>query len=252
MESEGRHLMNEEEALTHDQAVSHDEHVSAPTPPGRAKRKRRIVVFLLVSLLNIGLLTLLASFVLNPVQGTSSGGAASPLIGKSAPDFTLPLLGASTTSTMHLSVLKGRPVILNFWASWCDPCKQEAPLLQQTWQRVAGQGALLIGIDSSDTTDPAKAFVAHYGITYPNVVDTVNGVTAINYGVTGFPETFFLDQHGIVIRKEIGVLSAPMIQQDLRLLGISPTALSRSPSGSPDVRLGRDTTVQTCRRDIHQ
>ncbi len=241
--------MNMEELASHARASSHDEHLSTSTRPVRAKRRRRIVVFLLVSLLNIGLLTLLASQILNPAQGTPSGGGTSSLIGKLAPDFILPRLGASTASTIHLSALKGKPVILNFWASWCDACKEEAPLLQKTWQQVSQQGVMLVGIDSGDTSAPAKRFVEDYGITYPNVVDSANGTTAINYGVTGFPETFFLDRHGIIIHKEIGALSSQMMQQDLRQLGALASPRSSVLFDSLDARGRMDEALSTSRRE---
>lgn len=193
---------------------------SPAAKPAKAKRRRRFIIFLVVTLLNLALLALLASQLLTPSQGTSSSGAASPLIGRPAPDFTLSTLGAASTSSIHLATLKGKPVILNFWASWCDACKQEAPLLQRTGQRISKQGGVLIGIDFEDTADAAKRFLSNYNITYPNVIDTVNGATAIAYGVTGVPETFFINSQGTIIHKEIGALSEKMMQQDLRLLNL--------------------------------
>src|SRR5258708_6334910 len=142
---------------------------------------------------NVDCLGLLTARVLTPGQGASQGGATSPPIGGLAPNFTLPVLGAASASFIHLAALKGKPVILNFWASWCDACKEEAPLLQQTWQRVSKQGVVMIGIDFEDTAPAASRFLDHYAITYPNVADTFNGTTAIAYGVTGVPETFFID-----------------------------------------------------------
>lgn len=222
---------------------------SLPTKPVKMKRRRRFVIFLVVSLLNLALLALLASQVLTPNQGTSSSGATSPLIGRPAPNFTLSTLGTASASSIHLAALKGQPIILNFWASWCDACKQEAPLLQQTWQRISKQGGVLIGIDFEDTADAANRFLSNYGITYPNVIDTSNGATAIAYGVTGVPETFFINPKGTIIHKEIGALSAQMIQQDLRLLNLQTSSSAGIYSSAFDTKESFIKSTPTNRRE---
>jgi len=178
--------------------------------------RRRIIIFVTVSLLNVGLLALLASQVLTPAsQATNT--ATSPLLGHPAPDFTLPMLSPHPVPLFHLASLKGKPIMLNFWASWCDPCKQEAPLLENTWQRTQSQGIVFLGIDYSDTQNNGLSFLQQYGITYPNVTDT-NGSVAINYGLTGVPETFFIDRHGKVVQKVIGELTEQTLQSNLQLI----------------------------------
>src|SRR5229473_534072 len=139
-------------------------------PPGKARTetgvvehrrsggKRRIVVFLTVGLLCVGLLVLLGSQILSPAQGQANPGS-SPLLGHPAPDFTLATLGSHPAPTVHLAGLKGKPVMLNFWASWCDACKQEAALLQTTWQRVQAQGVVFLGIDIQDTQSDGLNFL---------------------------------------------------------------------------------------------
>lgn len=204
-----------------------EEKLSASTPtnegqvePGtirrRRVRKRRIVIFLLVSLLNVGFLALLASQLLTPAQNQSNA-AVSPLVGRPAPDFTLATLSTRPAPALHLASLKGKPVMLNFWASWCDACKAEAPLLQNTWQRVQSQGIVFVGIDIQDTQSDGLNFLRTYGITYPNVVDASGSVT-INYGVTGVPETFFLNRQGVIVKKVIGELTAQTLQSNLQLI----------------------------------
>src|SRR6266567_6440637 len=154
---------------------------------GRAQ-KRRIVLFVVASLLSVGLLALLGSQLLVPAQNQSDAGS-SPLIDHPAPDFTLAVLGphAGSAPTIHLASLKGKPIMLNFWASWCIPCQHEAPLLQATWQHVQSQGVVFLGIDFQDDHTQGLNFLHTYGITYPSVVDDT-GSTAINYGLTGVPE----------------------------------------------------------------
>lgn len=156
----------------------------------RSVHKRRIMIVIVVSFINVALLALLGSQLLVPAQDQSHN-SSSLLDGHPAPDFTLAVLSAHAASNIHLANFKGKPVLLNFWASWCDPCKHEAPLLEATWRRVQGQGIVFLGIDFQDTQSDGLSFLQHYGITYPSVVDA-NGSTAINYGVTGVPETIFM------------------------------------------------------------
>jgi len=199
-------------------STSHDEIPAEKGTGGRRRsvRKRRIIGFLVASLVSAGLLALLGSQVLVPAQNQSNS-AVSPLLGHPAPDFTLAVLGTHPGPAMHLASLKGKPVMLNFWASWCDPCKHEAPLLQNTWQRVQGQGIVFVGIDIQDTQSDGLNFLQTYGITYPNVVDASGSVT-INYGVTGVPETFFLNRQGVIVKKVIGELTEQTLQSNLQVI----------------------------------
>ncbi len=180
----------------------------------RSGGKRRIAVFLTVGLACVGLLALLGSQILVPAQSQTNAGI-SPLIGHPAPDFTLAALSSQSTPAVHLASLKGKPVMLDFWASWCVPCQHEAPLLQTTWQRVQGQGVVFLGIDFQDDHTQGLNFLHTYGITYPNVVDD-SGSTAINYGVTGVPETFFLNRQGVIVSKVIGELTEQTMQSNLQ------------------------------------
>jgi cytochrome c biogenesis protein CcmG, thiol:disulfide interchange protein DsbE len=176
------------------------------------------MIVMAVSLVNLALLVLLGSQLLTPAQNQSNAGS-SPLIGHPAPNFTLAVLGPHSDSApkIHLASLRGMPVVLNFWASWCVPCQHEAPLLQATWRQGQRQGIVLLGIDFQDTQGDGLNFLHTYGITYPNVADDT-GSTAINYGVTGVPETFFIDRHGVIVSKVIGELTEQTMQSNLQLL----------------------------------
>ena len=194
---------------------------TADEKPGRkSSRKRSITIFIVVSLLNVALLGLLWSQLLTPAHNTNTSQAGvSPLVGKPAPDFTLAALSTHSASATSLASFKGKPVVINVWNSTCAPCVQEAPLLQTEWQRVQAQGqaVVFLGIDFQDARSDGLSFLQKYGITYPNVLDA-SGSVAISYGVTGTPETIFIDRRGMVVQKVIGELTAQTLESNLQLL----------------------------------
>lgn len=131
-----------------------------------------------------------------------ASGFAAPQLGRPAPDFRLETLDGSSVA---LSGLTGRPVVINFWASYCIPCRDEAPLLEDAQIRYGGAGLAVLGVVFQDDTGAAAAFMEQFGLTYPGLLDP-NGQTAIDYGVRGIPETFVVDRDGTVARVFIGPL----------------------------------------------
>ena len=112
-----------------------------------------------------------------------------------APAFTLERLDGK--GELELASLRGKAVVLNFWASWCGPCKDETPLLEEGWKRWQDKDVVFVGVDVKDFRGDAREFLARYGVTYRNVYDG-KGSTVGRYGVTGFPETYFIDAAGNV------------------------------------------------------
>ena len=112
-----------------------------------------------------------------------------------APAFTLERLDRK--GELALESLRGKAIVLNFWASWCGPCKDETPLLQEGWKRWQGKDVVFVGVDVKDFRGDARDFLERYGVTYSNVYDG-KGSTVGRYGVTGFPETYFVDAAGNV------------------------------------------------------
>ncbi|MBC7661902.1 MAG: redoxin domain-containing protein [Chitinophagaceae bacterium] len=112
-----------------------------------------------------------------------------------------------------LADFKGRPVILNFWASWCYSCRAEASDFEAFWQRYKDKGLVVAGIAIQDTPDAALQFAHSFGKTYMLGLDAEDGKSAIDYGVTGVPETFFINKDGIVIHKEAGPVSKELLAQ---------------------------------------
>lgn len=131
-----------------------------------------------------------------------------------APAFALERLDGA--GELSLASLRGKTVVLNFWASWCNPCKDEAPLLQDASERWQGKDVVFVGIDVKDFRGDARAFVERYGITYPNVYDG-KGSTIGRYGVTGYPETYVVDAEGKVRHRIAGpVESAEEVDEAIR------------------------------------
>jgi cytochrome c biogenesis protein CcmG, thiol:disulfide interchange protein DsbE len=139
------------------------------------------------------------------IGAMGSGTLGQDPFGRAAPPFTRPKLNGK--GTISLADLRGHPVVLNFWASWCGPCKQEAPLLAQAEKEWRKQGVVFLGVDSEDQTDNAKVFEGAYGISYESAFDP-SGELADQYGVMGYPETFFLDAKGKIREKFIGPIDA--------------------------------------------
>ena len=113
----------------------------------------------------------------------------------SAPGFDLPRLGAP--GRISLASLKGKVVVLNYWASWCPPCRGESPVLERWHRRIAPRNATVLGIDVLDVNSDARAFARRYGLTYPSVRDG-DGGTRKSFGVNGQPETIVIDRRGRV------------------------------------------------------
>lgn len=135
----------------------------------------------------------------------------SPMLGRPAPPFSLPLFDGRM---LRLEDLRGQVVFLNFWASWCPPCRAEAPALESTWQQTRHQGVVFLGISTQDEEERARAFLDEFGITYPNGRDA-DGRIAIDYGVWGLPETFFISPEGRITYKHVGTLGSGLIMAKL-------------------------------------
>jgi cytochrome c biogenesis protein CcmG, thiol:disulfide interchange protein DsbE len=135
----------------------------------------------------------------------------SPLPGKPAPDFDLARMTGG--GSLNLSQLRGKVVIVNFWASWCIPCRSEHPLLSMAHRRWAPEGVQFIGIVYNDTPDNARAWLQEMGgEEWPTLLDP-GGRTAIEFGVYGVPETFIIDPDGIVVHKQLSVITPEVVAQ---------------------------------------
>ena len=164
--------------------------------PRRRRRRRRVVLV-------CGFVVVLPGLLLFGSQlGRDPSLVASPLLGKKAPAFSLPRF--DQPGRISSSDLSGRVAIINFWASWCVPCREETPVLEDFYRRHVG-GVELVGILYNDTTQAALEFRRQLGGSWP-LVDDPGGVAAINYGVFGVPETYVVDESGVIKAKLVGAV----------------------------------------------
>src|SRR5712692_2886910 len=137
-----------------------------------------------------------------------------------APVFSLNLFDGGT---FRLSEQRGKVVMVDFWASWCIPCRDEAPLLEHLWQVYHDQDVVFVGVAYADTDDDSRAFLKEFGITYPNGPDLGTRISQA-YGITGVPEKYFVDKCGQVRHVVIGPVSDPELRQAIDLLLAEPNA----------------------------
>ena len=138
-----------------------------------------------------------------PVAISAAANAPQPAINHPAPDFTLTTL---TGETFSLSAARGRPVVLNFWATWCGPCQRELPALQAAAERY-GDRVLIIGVDQGEEAATVQRYVDDLGLTFPSPMDSEFTVSAL-YNVRGLPTTFFIDPDGVIRQVWLGEMNS--------------------------------------------
>lgn len=180
---------------------------TSPREAGSGWPARRLPTLLVAGTVVSIVLALLALFFwgLRTNAGAPVGGDVA--LSRPAPDFTVTTF---TRQQVKLSDLRGQVVVLNFWASWCVPCREEAAQLNAAYQTLHPRGTVFLGIVWNDTDADARAFMRQYATPYESARDT-NGKIAIDYGITGVPETFIIDKSGRLTRKWVGPVTAPRL-----------------------------------------
>jgi thiol-disulfide isomerase/thioredoxin len=135
-------------------------------------------------------------------------------IGQAAPSLKLPLVGGGEAD---LASYKGRPVILSFWATWCDPCRAEMPVFEQAQQQYRDLGLVVLGVDFQEQDPEIIAFLGQIGVTFPSLVDRTGEVTR-QWRATGLPTTFLIDRQGVIQDVRVGAFTDDMLQGKLTKL----------------------------------
>ena len=185
-----------------------DDAMTATATAGRGHDLRRLGLrhLVIAAVAPLLLLALLAAILL-----ARAPASAPTAIGSIAPDFTLADLDGRPIS---LAELRGRPVIVNFWASWCGPCVEEFPLLREAAERHAGEGLVVVGIVWRDRSEAAREFMARNGASWAAAMDPGERV-ARDYGILGPPETYFIGRDGTIVARQIGQISASSLDAKL-------------------------------------
>ncbi len=165
-----------------------------------SKKLKAAVIFLLAMLI-AGFTIFLAIGVMGTTTATSRSGKE--LVGKKAPSFVAPKVGGQLVS---LENYKNKPLVLNFWASWCPPCRDETPGMERIWRKYEDQGVVILGINVQDGEKEAERYISEFGVTFSNALD-LDGSITVDYGVTGLPVTFFIDNDSVVIGRWVGSIS---------------------------------------------
>ncbi len=184
----------------------------------------RLSVVIPVTLFVVGLLALLAAGLAAQANASTSAPRPAGAIAENrpAPEIVLNRFDGQTTK---LSDLRGQVVVVNFWASWCQPCRDETAALERVYQRYQGNGVKFVGVATWDTQQAAQTFAQQEGVTYLNGLDA-KGDAAVAYGVTGIPETFLVDPSGRIVRRFVG-------QVDEASLSAALAAITRPTAAAP-------------------
>lgn len=187
-----------------------------PAPPSSGKVK--FVVFGVV----VAMLVFWAYALSKPTPNLPN----SPLVNQQAREFSLPDLASG--ELRHLRDWRGKYVVLNFWASWCTACRSEVAELEALHRNLGDSGVSVLGIVVQDEAEDARAFAAEFQQTFPSLIDT-NGTVAVNYGITGLPETFVFNPEGSITRKFIGPVTREMVLAALNEAGFGSATTYATP-----------------------
>ncbi len=181
-----------------------------PAIPASTARSNAHIILGLALVATVALIVLLGVRLVQANQPALAAGVA--------PGFEFKTFEGQT---VRLSDLRGKPVVLNFWASWCQPCRQEAPVLQAVWEQYKTQGLVVLGVDYVDTEPEARKYLQEFKITYPNGPDR-GTIISQAYHITGVPETYFITRDGTLLDgvdangKPYGNWIGPITEEALR------------------------------------
>ncbi len=190
-----------------------------------AARLGRFAVGSIFGLIFIGLCFVMLTVALKGPDTIQTPGANGPYgllaqkrgeplrIGDTAPDFILEQLGGEP---VQLSKLRGKTVFVNFWATWCAPCKEEMPAIQRIYQKYKNSDVVVLAVNIKDSNDSAKSYFKDLNLTMPVLLDRTGAVPGDGYRVTGYPESYFVDKNGKIGEFKVGALDFEGMEQKLQ------------------------------------
>lgn len=178
-----------------------------------AKNKTaRAVTVVILLLASIGIIISIVNF-------SKTEKAGQPKVGQAASDFTQVGINDKKIS---LHDLQGKVVLLNFWGSWCEPCRQEMPMIEKTYEKYKDQGLIVIGVNIGESKVTAKGFAERMGLTFPILLDQKRDVTLKQYIVDQIPSSFFIDKHGVIRYVFTGPMNQDYIEKNVKSLLSQP------------------------------
>jgi cytochrome c biogenesis protein CcmG/thiol:disulfide interchange protein DsbE len=176
-------------------------------PPKTASPKKAVILLAVIGTCGLFLFVLFAGF------GNDPHAVPFGMAGKPAPLFTMKDL--ATGETVALKDFIGRPIVLNFWATWCGPCKMEHPYLEWAHRKYSPQGVVFLGVVFEDSEENVRAFIAENGGTFRQLFDPKSTV-AVDYAAAGVPETYFIDKKGVIVTKyALGPMNPPLLDENI-------------------------------------
>lgn len=189
--------------------------------------------FVITALVPAILVTVLVIRIIqaNSLVASKPAGVTNP---NAAPDFTVSIWNGAAGQRIRLAALHGKPVVLNFWASWCEPCQSEAPVLSAAARTYSAQGVVFIGIAYQTPTKDGQGFIRQHSISYPCGPDP-EGDIVTNFGITGIPQTILIDRSGTIVKRFPGQITAATFDPAMQALvkGEPQPTTTATPAASP-------------------
>ena len=192
------------------------------------RRRWKLISIVTLAALVVAFFALMAYGLANRESPTGRSGVTR--VGKPAPQFSMTLLNGGE---FHLEDHAGSPLVINFWASWCPPCREESPGFERVWQKYRDSGVQFVGVDIQDTQEDAARYVEEFGLTFPNGRDP-DGKITVEYGVIGLPVTFFIGANGVVEGRWVGAVPEDKLESWTLALIARSVPSDDSDSETPD------------------
>lgn len=180
--------------------------------------KKALLLVLVLAIVASGLLMGCGDSADTNGTSTPPSENVAPEVGKTAPDFTLPDLDGKDVT---LSSFRGKPVLINFWATWCGPCRLEMPAIQARYEQYMQDGLVVLAVDFDEPASDVQRFRDELGLSFPLLLDPGAKVQKL-YRNRSYPSSFFVDAQGVIQVQHIGVMTEGQLDENLAVIGVGP------------------------------